>query len=103
MRLLLTASCSRRGARAWSRSTTASTATPRRSRFFAMLSFVPLALLLVAAFGLVFDDAEVRERVVQTVFENVPLSRRPTASGSSARSATRWRAPGGSGLSRSCS
>ena len=39
-----------------------------------MLSFVPLALLLVAAFGLVFDDAEVRERVVKTVFENIPLS-----------------------------
>ena len=42
--------------------------------FFAMLSFVPLAMLLVAAFGLAFDDAEVRERVVGTVFENVPLS-----------------------------
>jgi membrane protein len=42
--------------------------------FFAMLSFVPLALLLVAAFGLVFDDADVRTRVVQTVFDNIPLS-----------------------------
>jgi membrane protein len=42
--------------------------------FFAMLSFVPLALLLVAAFGVIFEDAEVRERVVRTVFENVPLS-----------------------------
>src|SRR5215216_4246527 len=42
--------------------------------FFAMLSFVPLALLLVAAFGLVFDDADVRSRVVKTVFENIPLS-----------------------------
>jgi membrane protein len=42
--------------------------------FFAMLSFVPLALLLVAAFGLIFDDADVRSRVVRTVFENVPLS-----------------------------
>ena len=42
--------------------------------FFAMLSFVPLALLLVATFGLVFDDADVRERVVKTVFENIPLS-----------------------------
>jgi membrane protein len=42
--------------------------------FFAMLSFVPLALLLVAAFGLVFDDADVRARVVKTVFENIPLS-----------------------------
>jgi membrane protein len=42
--------------------------------FFAMLSFVPLALLLVAAFGLGFDDADVRTRVVKTVFENIPLS-----------------------------
>jgi membrane protein len=42
--------------------------------FFAVLSFVPLALLLVAAFGLTFDDADVRARVVKTVFENVPLS-----------------------------
>jgi membrane protein len=42
--------------------------------FFAMLSFVPLALLLVATFGLFFDDADVRERVVKTVFENIPLS-----------------------------
>ena len=43
--------------------------------FFAVLSFVPLALLLVATFGLAFDDVEVRERVVRTVFENVPLSK----------------------------
>ncbi len=42
--------------------------------FFAMLSVVPLALLLVAAFGLAFDDADVRTRVVKTVFENIPLS-----------------------------
>jgi membrane protein len=42
--------------------------------FFAVLSFVPLALLLVAAFGLAFDDADVRARVVKTVFENIPLS-----------------------------
>ncbi len=42
--------------------------------FFAMLSFVPLAQLLVGFFGLVFEDAEVRERVVRTVFGNVPLS-----------------------------
>src|SRR5829696_7413880 len=42
--------------------------------FFAMLSFVPLALLLVATFGLVFDDADVRTRIVRTVFENIPLS-----------------------------
>ena len=42
--------------------------------FFAMLSFVPLALLLVAAFGIFFEDADVRTRVVKTVFENIPLS-----------------------------
>src|SRR5687768_7073382 len=42
--------------------------------FFAMLSFVPLGLLLVATFGLFFDDADVRTRVVKTVFENIPLS-----------------------------
>src|SRR5688572_21612578 len=42
--------------------------------FFAMLSFIPLALLLVAAFGIFFDDDEVRTRVVKTVFENIPLS-----------------------------
>ena len=43
--------------------------------FFALLSFIPLALLLVGAFGLGFDDAEVRERVITTVFDNVPLAR----------------------------
>jgi membrane protein len=42
--------------------------------FFAVLSFVPLALLLVGAFGAVFDDGEVRRRVVETVFDNVPLA-----------------------------
>jgi membrane protein len=42
--------------------------------FFAVLSFVPLALLLVGAFGLVFDGEEVRDRVVATVFDNVPLA-----------------------------
>ena len=42
--------------------------------FFAILSAVPLGLLLVGSFGLAFEDAEVRERVVTTVFENVPLA-----------------------------
>ena len=42
--------------------------------FFAVLSFVPLAMLLVGGFGLVFDDQEVRERVVRAVFDNVPLA-----------------------------
>ena len=39
-----------------------------------MLSFVPLAMLLVGAFGLFFEDEEIRRRVVEAVFENVPLS-----------------------------
>ncbi len=42
--------------------------------FFAVLSFIPLVLLLAGAFGLVFDDAAVRERIITTVFDNVPLS-----------------------------
>ena len=42
--------------------------------FFAILSFIPLVLLLAGAFGLVFDDAAVRERIIQTVFDNVPLA-----------------------------
>jgi len=42
--------------------------------FFAVLSFVPLAMLLVGGFGLVLDDQEVRERVVRAVFDNVPLA-----------------------------
>jgi membrane protein len=42
--------------------------------FFAILSFIPLVLLLAAAFGLVFDDGAVRERIITTVFDNVPLA-----------------------------
>jgi len=42
--------------------------------FFAMLSFVPLAMLLVGGFGFFFDDEDLRRRVVRAVFENVPLS-----------------------------
>jgi membrane protein len=42
--------------------------------FFAILSFIPLVLLLAGAFGLVFDDAAVRDRIIQTVFDNVPLA-----------------------------
>ena len=43
--------------------------------FFAVFSFVPLGLLLVGSFGLIFDDAEVRERLVVTTFEAIPLGR----------------------------
>ena len=42
--------------------------------FFAILSFIPLVLLLAAAFGLVFDDSAVRRRIIETVFDNVPLA-----------------------------
>ncbi len=42
--------------------------------FFAVLSFIPLVLLLAAAFGLVFDDADVRSRIIRTVFDSVPLA-----------------------------
>ncbi len=42
--------------------------------FFAVLSFIPLVLLLAAAFGTFFDDADVRERIIKTVFDNVPLA-----------------------------
>jgi membrane protein len=42
--------------------------------FFAMLSFVPLAILLVGGFGLFFNDEDIRRRVVTAVFDNVPLS-----------------------------
>jgi membrane protein len=42
--------------------------------FFAILSFIPLVLLLAAAFGLVFDDSAVQSRIINTVFDNVPLA-----------------------------
>lgn len=42
--------------------------------FWAALSFIPLALLLVASFGLVFDAADVQQRVIDTVFASVPLA-----------------------------
>ena len=42
--------------------------------FFAIFSFIPRVLLLAAAFGLFFDDSAVRERIIQTVFDNLPLA-----------------------------
>lgn len=42
--------------------------------FFAILSFIPLVLLLAAAFGLFFDDSAVRDRIIDTVFDNLPLA-----------------------------
>lgn len=42
--------------------------------FFAALSAVPLAILLVGAFGLVFDESDVRRRVIETGFDAVPVT-----------------------------
>lgn len=42
--------------------------------FFAALSAVPLAILLVRVFGLVFDESDVRRRVIQTGFDAVPVT-----------------------------
>ena len=41
--------------------------------FFAVLSAIPLAMLLVGTFALVFDEAEVRQRVITTAFDSVPV------------------------------
>lgn len=41
--------------------------------FFAVLSAIPLALLLVGGFGLVFDEDAVRRRVIDTGFDALPL------------------------------
>lgn len=42
--------------------------------FFAALSSIPLAMLLVGSFGLVVESADVRGRVIDTVFEYIPLA-----------------------------
>jgi membrane protein len=42
--------------------------------FFAALSAIPVALLLTASFGLVFEPVEIRGRVIDTVFDFVPLA-----------------------------
>ncbi len=42
--------------------------------FFAALSSIPLALLLVGSFGIVFETADVRGRVIDTLFEYIPLA-----------------------------
>ena len=42
--------------------------------FFAALSSIPLALLLVASFGLVLERTDVRGLVIDTVFEYIPLA-----------------------------
>jgi membrane protein len=52
--------------------------------FFAVLSAVPLAMLLVGGLGLAFDDGEVRERTVEVVFDNVPLAQSADREGTEA-------------------
>jgi membrane protein len=42
--------------------------------FFAVLSAVPLALLLIAAFGAIIGEGDVRERLIDTAFTSVPLA-----------------------------
>ena len=42
--------------------------------FFVLLSFIPLALLLVAAFGVFLGEDEVRDRVVRTALDALPLA-----------------------------
>lgn len=42
--------------------------------FFAVLSAIPLALLLIGAFGLVFDPTEIRDRILATLLDNIPLA-----------------------------
>ena len=70
--------------------------------FFAVLSFVPLAMLLVGGFGLFFDDEELRRRVVTDRLRQRPAQRRtPTARGWSAPWTTRSTTRAGSGRSRS--
>ena len=40
--------------------------------YYALLSLVPIAILLAAAFGLIVGEEEARERVVELVFEQLP-------------------------------
>ena len=42
--------------------------------FFAALSLIPIALLLIGSFGLLFEPVEIRGRVIDTVFDFVPLA-----------------------------
>jgi membrane protein len=42
--------------------------------FFAVLSAIPLALLLIGTFGALLGEGEVRERVIDTAFTSIPLA-----------------------------
>ncbi len=42
--------------------------------FFAVLSAIPLAMLLVGAFGALFDEGDVRQRVITTAFDAIPVA-----------------------------
>lgn len=48
--------------------------------YHVLFSLFPLALLVTAVLGLVFGDAEARERVVDFLRENIPLLERESAS-----------------------
>ena len=87
---------------AWSSSRTAVTATRRRSRSSRCSRSSRSRCCSSARSGSCFDDEEVRERVVTTVFDNVPLARERIATSWSAPSATRSRAPATSARPRSC-
>ncbi|MBW3653482.1 MAG: YihY/virulence factor BrkB family protein, partial [Actinobacteria bacterium] len=41
--------------------------------YYSLLSLFPLAIVLVAVFGLVADDAAARQQVIEFVLDNVPL------------------------------
>jgi membrane protein len=41
--------------------------------FYSLVALFPVAILAVAVFGVVVNDAQARERVVDTIFEAVPL------------------------------
>ena len=41
--------------------------------YYTLLSLFPLAIVLVAAFGLVFDDEAARRRIIEVMLDNLPL------------------------------
>jgi len=41
--------------------------------YYTLLSLFPLAIVLVAAFGLVIDDEAARRRIIEVMLENLPL------------------------------
>jgi membrane protein len=60
--------------------------------FFAVLSAIPLALLLIGPFGALLGEGEVRERVIDTAFTSIPLAQEDDRARSRASRGTRWTA-----------